>query len=429
MRHGARERRSSLPISQSDLRERGYLVSEVNAWEDDRSDDPLLTVIAAIEETLARNVPKSGKAKAHLERAKQAIAPVTVEIGKQIGSHLLKLGLGVSVDKLLEASKAGDTWEADEDVISQTTDAAMSALGKAYVAEQLSRHRKDRIAISTFREEVAEALESIEKPQPMFVFIDELDRCRPLYSVRLLDELKHIFEIPGLVFLVSSDSLQLSHSIKALYGSEFDSRIYLRRFFDRVMVFPPTDITAFVASALSNLEIDCENHFAPISELPPLEVLVSLLRHKQMTNRDILQYLEIFATFIHSWDEKVPIYCQYLAALTFDYFNDPRSFRKEIRLRKENEGEAKWLFPKISGNTLQIRSELSILEAAMGKGIAFLHNEFHRNDYIRAEYRIKFPEVQSGGHVPTSLMSYRDRIIQAGRGLEVDQISAKTDRG
>jgi hypothetical protein len=62
------------------------------------------------------------------------------------------------------------------------------------------------------------------------VFIDELDRCRPTYSIELLERIKHLFDIPGLVFVLATDLAQLSNSICAVYGSRFDSRRYLQRF-------------------------------------------------------------------------------------------------------------------------------------------------------------------------------------------------------
>jgi hypothetical protein len=64
------------------------------------------------------------------------------------------------------------------------------------------------------------------------IIIDELDRCRPTYAVQLLERIKHLFDVEGVVFMLGIDRNQLSHSIKALYGSEFDSTGYLKRFID-----------------------------------------------------------------------------------------------------------------------------------------------------------------------------------------------------
>jgi hypothetical protein len=71
------------------------------------------------------------------------------------------------------------------------------------------------------------------KSLPMFVFIDELDRCRPTYAIELLETVKHLFDIPGLVFVIATNTDQLQHSIKSVYGVGFDANRYLQRFFNR----------------------------------------------------------------------------------------------------------------------------------------------------------------------------------------------------
>ena len=63
-------------------------------------------------------------------------------------------------------------------------------------------------------------------------FVDELDRCRPTYTVELLERIKHFFDVEGLVFVLSLDKEQLGHSIRAVYGAGIDVDGYLRRFID-----------------------------------------------------------------------------------------------------------------------------------------------------------------------------------------------------
>ena len=36
--------------------------------------------------------------------------------------------------------------------------------------------------------------------QPLVFIIDELDRCRPTFAIELLERVKHIFDIPNMVF-------------------------------------------------------------------------------------------------------------------------------------------------------------------------------------------------------------------------------------
>ncbi len=68
---------------------------------------------------------------------------------------------------------------------------------------------------------------------PLFLVIDELDRCRPNYAIEFLEIVKHIFDIPNIIFVIATDSQQLSHAINAVYGDNFASERYLKRFFDQ----------------------------------------------------------------------------------------------------------------------------------------------------------------------------------------------------
>ena len=76
-----------------------------------------------------------------------------------------------------------------------------------------------------------------ETKQPLVFIIDELDRCRPTFSIELLERVKHIFDIPGIVFVFGINRDELCHSIKSVYG-EIESGIYLRRFFDVSLSLP-----------------------------------------------------------------------------------------------------------------------------------------------------------------------------------------------
>lgn len=66
----------------------------------------------------------------------------------------------------------------------------------------------------------------------IIIFVDELDRCRPTYTIELLEVIKHIFDVEGFIFILSIDKEQLSHTISNRYGYKSDSVAYLRRIFD-----------------------------------------------------------------------------------------------------------------------------------------------------------------------------------------------------
>lgn len=90
-------------------------------------------------------------------------------------------------------------------------------------------------------EAVGEFMESLlfERGNRLIIFIDELDRCKPSYAVKLLERIKHYFNNDRITFVFSINSLELQHTIKKFYGNDFDACRYLDRFFDWRISLPP----------------------------------------------------------------------------------------------------------------------------------------------------------------------------------------------
>ena len=78
------------------------------------------------------------------------------------------------------------------------------------------------------------------------------------------------------VFVLAVNRSELAHSIKALYGSEFDAQGYLRRFFDVDFRLPDPDREAFINQMLATIGI--VDYFGRMKDQD--EVIVpNLLRH------------------------------------------------------------------------------------------------------------------------------------------------------
>lgn len=77
------------------------------------------------------------------------------------------------------------------------------------------------------------------------IFIDELDRCRPSYAVRLLERIEHYFINDRITFVFSVNLEQLQHTIKNFYGNDFDACRYMDRFFDLRLSLPHANLTKF----------------------------------------------------------------------------------------------------------------------------------------------------------------------------------------
>ena len=87
-----------------------------------------------------------------------------------------------------------------------------------------------------------------ERGNRLVVFVDELDRCRPSFAVKLLERIKHYFANDRITFVFSINAEELQHTIRQHYGSGFDACRYLERFFDLRVSLPPADMAKFYRS-------------------------------------------------------------------------------------------------------------------------------------------------------------------------------------
>lgn len=94
---------------------------------------------------------------------------------------------------------------------------------------------------------IHEFLESlpIEKGNRLVIFIDELDRCRPDFAVRLLERIKHYFDLDNVTFVFSVNLTELSHTITGFYGQGFDAGRYLTRFFNHIIHLSEADLNKY----------------------------------------------------------------------------------------------------------------------------------------------------------------------------------------
>lgn len=87
-----------------------------------------------------------------------------------------------------------------------------------------------------------------EKGNRLVVFIDELDRCKPSYAVRLLERIKHYFSHENITFVFSVNINELRHTIEKHYGDDFNSSRYLDRFFDLRVTLPSPNLQKYYLS-------------------------------------------------------------------------------------------------------------------------------------------------------------------------------------
>ncbi|HFQ5210734.1 TPA: P-loop NTPase fold protein [Vibrio vulnificus] len=224
----------------------GFPCIYIDAWESDYSSDPLLVIISELLEQLER-------ASQHFRAAEieKRILSILGKFGKKTW-NTAAIGLGSYFSNKVENSTILDL--AKEFTFS---DAEAAIVGTSLA----SNYKQQKNALTDARQALETLVEFCpDDKKKVFVLIDELDRCRPSYAIEMLETIKHFFELNNYVFVVATDTTQLSHSIKAIYGSKFDGQEYLSRFFSRSAKLPEPNLESFCQLIVEKMDVDIEHN-------------------------------------------------------------------------------------------------------------------------------------------------------------------------
>lgn len=179
-----------------------YYVFHYDCWKYDYYDEPAIAIIAAMLDDIDREL---GLFSEDVENAgKLAILTVKKTLGK-IASELCKNKIGI------------DLVEIASDVLEEHDNDKVDSFDSLY-------------GFKRALEETRNGMKEIASKKTVVIVVDELDRCLPTYSIKVLERLHHIFYgVDNVIVIVSMDKSQLEHSIKSIYG-EIDVDTYLRKF-------------------------------------------------------------------------------------------------------------------------------------------------------------------------------------------------------
>ncbi|MEO0045443.1 MAG: hypothetical protein RL705_634 [Bacteroidota bacterium] len=192
---------------EQDLKNKKYQTVYFNAWENDFENNPLVALMGELK-TLT-NKKTEPEFKNTLKKA--------ATLSKQI----------LPVIAQAVADKYIDTKEI-KDLINGVTK------GIADVFENdVNEYATKKKSIIEFRKSLSTFIANTNEGRPIVFIIDELDRCRPNYAVSILEQIKHFFSVPNIVFVLSIDKVQLGNAVRGVYGSDrIDADEYLKRFID-----------------------------------------------------------------------------------------------------------------------------------------------------------------------------------------------------
>ena len=234
-----------------DLKSNDIKVIHFNAWEDDSFDEPMPALIGQLWRDLGFAEDKS-LLTGELRPDIKTIASFVWRFGKKLVIHAAKKELA-------------DFFGCDTSLLEEFASEDKTTAG--LILNEYNEFRKARDEFKKALERQIAAKTGGTPKSPCVFVIDELDRCQPLFAVKVLERVKHFLSIPNLAFVFCVDKKNLGESLKAVYG-DIDVDNYLHRFFDFVFPLTTLDKKSFcdslwdqysVAKGLTTHDAECHD--------------------------------------------------------------------------------------------------------------------------------------------------------------------------
>lgn len=288
--------------------EKEHEVIYFDAWKNDFTKEPLLAFFSEINNSLETYLKAYNKTKKpFLNSIFKSSLPILISV---LTKHLTGLTLE-QFDELLSED------EDEKKDVKDDTKTTLSSIMSKTTELALKEHSTIKKSIKEFKINMLEILNLIKtqgKKLPLFILIDELDRCRPNYAIELLENIKHIFDIEGIYFIVATNSKELSHSINAIYGANFSSETYLKRFFNQEYTLKEPDIYDYCKflfekeiDVLLNDKVKIFNLLSPENyENKNLNAIMfsTYAQYFNLSLRDISQAIDTLSTILLTWENE-----------------------------------------------------------------------------------------------------------------------------
>ena len=188
------------------LEKEGFSTVYFNCWKNDFVEDPFIAFIEEFREQLDSNI-------------------ISIEFKQkaaEVGKYFIKNIPGIAMKAVKNKTGLDLEQVISEDEL------------ESIVKLKLDEYSNAKNSVKKFKEELNElGRENIKKTkEPLIVFVDELDRCRPNFAILLLERVKHFFNVENIIFILGIDKESLGNSIKVVYGDSTDIEGYLTRFID-----------------------------------------------------------------------------------------------------------------------------------------------------------------------------------------------------
>lgn len=291
-------------------------IAFVDAWADDLVDEPLTALAATIEVALTDLLSQSPKVRENWNAAKRKAGRIAAITAK----GLLKRGVGLlitagAVEAASEVLSGAslDLKDALKDDLLDVADASRDQIfdgsqsRRPILDGRIAEFKEGQKAVSEFKESLSALVKSVagtSKSLPIIIVIDELDRCKPTYAIKLLEEIKHLLDVPGLFFIFGLHSDQLARAVSGVYGESFNGSDYLKRFVNRTYSLARPPLEKLIETLLANAGLTESRLIFPNvrvgegmpQQWTPAKLIAEYMRGFELRPRDAYLLIDLLQT-------------------------------------------------------------------------------------------------------------------------------------
>lgn len=233
-----------------------------DAWDNDNAEDPLLSLIYSITKSL-HNENYFTKNPTIWEKIKNCVKGISKSITVQYTKNSISPNENESFAVCLNGDKFIESLESNK---------------KIDLLDDFKKQDEIRTLINSFCDGLLP-----ERGNRLVIFIDELDRCKPTYAIKLLERIKHYFNQEQITFVFSTNIQELNKTICSYYGQGFSADRYLDKFFNLRLQLPKVDVEQYF------------NYLQVFNTFGKLEsILEEVVLHTNLELREISRFISLY---------------------------------------------------------------------------------------------------------------------------------------
>ncbi len=254
------------PIQSEETADDRYFLFHYNCWQYDYYDEPAVAIVSAMLEK-AYSMNNTG-----LEKIAKASWGMVKNKLIDIGNEFIKNRIGIDVVETINDFQ--DEWNKQE--------LDNSSFDKWFSFKK---------TIDSTRKTIQE----IASEKTVVLIVDELDRCMPNYSIKVLERLHHIFDgIDNVILIFAIDISQLQHTVRNIFGNTDDKTVnrYLRKFINFELKLGYGDIQNNVLEKYQDYFGLFSNIHFPDDENKVKEIIFNLFKYSKIDIRNQEKMIE-----------------------------------------------------------------------------------------------------------------------------------------